>query len=172
MTFLETWTTFWSQRRAVTVILYGLGFTGIGIICLSCSVPDKNLLADAVLWAFTGIVVGAFFGVLFGLPRIQQGAGGGSTQYRQVVNGALEQISEWLTKIIVGVGLVELKGLPAWLRGVAAPLRRALASTGDGAEPLALGTVVYFPIVGFLTFYLLTRLFLARALADAEANLP
>ncbi len=37
---------------------------------------------------------------------------------------------------------------------------------GEGAQPLALGIVMYFGTVGFLAVYLLTRLFLSSALAS------
>lgn len=78
------------------------------------------------------------------------------------VNTNLEQISDWLTKIIVGVSLVnsEKVGDAMW-----ASAQRMALSIGDGPrhESLALAILVYFGVVGILGGYLLTRLFLQRA---------
>ena len=59
------------------------------------------------------------------------------------VNTNLEQVSDWLAKIIVGVTLPQLTVLPEWLGKVA----------------------------GFLAGYLMTRLYLASALKRAELDL-
>src|SRR5215207_3296326 len=52
--------------------------------------------------------VGALVGFLFGIPRRFQREGSDPALGGLVVNTNLEQISDWLTKIIVGVGLVEI----------------------------------------------------------------
>ena len=84
---------------------------------------------------------GGFVGFLFGIPRVLQDGQSGSagphpgvrpeaptnlrlpsgasasspsagSGFRINVNTNLEQISDWLTKIIVGLGLVELRNMP------------------------------------------------------------
>ena len=94
------------------------------------------------------------------------GAGPPSLLYR--VNTNLEEISDWLTKIIVGLGLIELKEFPAYLRDLAGYFG---ASLGDvpGRDSVALALILLFLVCGFLLGYLLTRLFLTGALARAEA---
>jgi hypothetical protein len=77
------------------------------------------------------------------------------------VNTNLEQISDWLTKIIVGVTLVEIN--PALARlGQAASL---IAKSLGGEHQLSFGyaILVYFSTSGFLGSYLLTRLYLQLA---------
>lgn len=86
----------------------------------------------------------------------------------------IEQIADWLTKTIVGVALVNLEKLPRLLTrwasyvagGIADPAIAAAAcadKSGCGTTPsFALGVIIYFTIVGFLSGYLLTQVFLQK----------
>jgi hypothetical protein len=113
--------------------------------------------------------VGAVTGFLFGIPRRLQredlaaDAAGG-----WLVNTNLEQISDWLTKIIVGVGLVEIGTLAGTLDHIASNM--ALGG-GSGAHSFALGLLVYSLIDGFLLSYVWTRLELSSQLAIADVLL-
>src|SRR5262245_38208292 len=77
-----------------------------------------------LLLAGGGLLIGGLFGFLFGIPRSLQrpsvkgdGSGGASDKpegpqspaYRPNTN--LEEISDWLTKILVGVGLTQISRL-------------------------------------------------------------
>ena len=136
-----------------------------------------------------------------------------STGSSLTVNTNLEQISDWLTKIIVGVSLVESQALLIKLEGAASLMAKsmssadeltAMAGTAAGAaqaaaaasaagataamaasaaelgiasaktlavfssmQSLAYAVILYFLATGLLGSYLLTRLFLQRALNDA-----
>ncbi|MGI8908371.1 MAG: tetratricopeptide repeat protein [Candidatus Sumerlaeaceae bacterium] len=88
------------------------------------------------------------------------------------VNTNLEEISDWLTKIIVGLGLVELRSMPDRLHHLALSIAGSLGSSGTAqstyATSLALGMIVGFPSIGFLGGYLSTRLFLQREFSKAD----
>lgn len=84
------------------------------------------------------------------------------------VNTNLEQISDWLTKIIVGVTLVESKAVLDWLSRGANLI--ALSLGGGQMKSLALAIMIYFLFLGLLGSYLLTRLFLQRAFTDAAGD--
>jgi hypothetical protein len=81
------------------------------------------------------------------------------------VNTNLEEISDWLTKIIVGVSLVEIKTAQAKLQDAAGFIAQTLG--GSSQTSFAYGLMMYFAIAGFLGSYLLTRLFLQRAFREA-----
>jgi hypothetical protein len=89
-------------------------------------------------------------------------------------NTNLEQISDWLTKILVGVGLTQLTGLPSKLSEGAKYIGEALSGVGSTPEQLLTGEriasamLLYFTTCGFLFSYLWTRLYLAGALAEAD----
>jgi len=82
--------------------------------------------------------------------------------YQLGVNTNLEQISDWLTKILVGVGLTQLHDLPGKLITAATFIAKGISSS-DPPIAFALAQIIYFNILGFLSGYLCTRLFLQPA---------
>lgn len=149
------------------------------IVGLLIVVVKSGLSTNAsapLLWSLGCLASGAFVGFLFGIPKILQGdrqpgnavAGQDSaiSDYRQRVNTNLEEISDWLTKIIVGLGLINLRSIPPQLN----LLSNILASgmEGNNNQAFALSLIIYFLILGFLFGYLSTRLFLSRAFALAD----
>jgi hypothetical protein len=131
----------------------------------------------------TGMVVaaaaaftGALFGFIFGVPRVlasdrPQGRSspnyGGSAPI--VANTNLEQISDWLTKILVGVGLTQF----ALIARTAGQLFAGLAPSFGGGEvgtAFAGALILYMITFGFSTGWLFTRLFLGRAMAAADRS--
>lgn len=142
----------------------------------------------ALLWSGAWFAVGSFIGFIFGIPRslssdtartgaplpepdtldttpgLQPASAGRGPS--TAVNTNLEQISDWLTKIIVGVSLVNSEQIGDVMLGAA---RTMASSLGGGAarQSLALAILVYFGVIGVLGGYLLTRLFLQRAFATA-----
>lgn len=81
------------------------------------------------------------------------------------VNTNLEQISDWLTKIIVGVTLVESRKVLDCLSQVAQLMADSLG--GAHLTSIAFAILIYFSFSGLLGSYLLTRLFLQRAFTNA-----
>jgi hypothetical protein len=126
-------------------------------------------------------MLGALTGFLFGIPRTLQGGdaktpadGAASGQNppeaaAYVANTNLEQISDWLTKILVGVGLTQLGDAPTKLGAVATKLAPALGADASATALIGSG-LVYFAVCGFLFAYLWTRLYLAAALRGADLD--
>lgn len=131
----------------------------------------------ATLWAAAYCAAGFFVGFLFGIPRVLQKSNpddqnGDAKAYLQRVNTNLEQISDWLTKIIVGLGLVQLRRIPDYL-GRAAEWMAQSFTPIDGAKLSQIASVsnsiiIFFSIVGFLAGYLTTRLYLSGAFRRAD----
>ncbi len=117
-------------------------------------------------------LVGGVIGFLFGIPltsqRIGQGAdGSGSDSFRPNTN--LEQVSDWLTKIIIGVGLVQIgHALPALSR-LATSLKSPLGGL-PSSSAFGLGIIIYFALLGFLLLYLWSREVLPGELAEGLAG--
>jgi hypothetical protein len=116
--------------------------------------------------------VGWLFGLLFGVPRslaqAQQpapasaAAADSSPRPTSRVNTNLEDISDWLTKTLVGVGLTQLTMLPKFLGDLAHDINRYGFAWGDNGQLLALGIIFYFMPGGFWLGYVGTRTFLTR----------
>lgn len=124
------------------------------------------------LFAVGAIVFGAAFGVgamigfLFGIPRRIQREGVDLAPTAGLsVNTNLEQISDWLTKIIVGVGLVEIGRIAGGLDSVAESVK---LTDHSSAEAFALGLIIYSLVDGFLLAYVWTRVELSSQLGLAD----
>lgn len=124
------------------------------------------------LWAMGSLATGALVGFLFGVPRwlAAKGEIAGIERTRYEPNTNIEKLSDWLTKMLVGVGLVELHELGPTLSKAAAVLASGL-TLRDPAQKLALGEaqafatglVAYFLVAGLIQGFLLTRMFITRA---------
>jgi len=141
-----------------------------------------SVFANAALLAGASLGIGALLGFLFGIPRTLQedrpavnSATGAATSdptkqpdqgYRQQVNTNLEQISDWLTKILVGVGLTQLSSLPEQLRRLGTSFGPELGNNST----VAIVIVLNFMVVGFFAGYLITRLVLAPAFKQADTQ--
>jgi len=139
-----------------------------------------------LMTAGAALLSGGLLGFLFGVPHTREdGSGpannnkdsrgnpnegrqtgsGASTSYR--ANTSLEQISDWLSKMIVGVGLVEIKVIPGKLRELAAYISKGLGQ-GESEEVFALTILLYFSVCGFVFGFLWARLYLARWFRQAD----
>lgn len=126
--------------------------------------PSRDTGA-AVLWAMASIAIGALIGFLFAVPRINPEV---KVRSRLIPNANVEAVSDWLTKILVGVGLVNFQSIGAFINGLAGELARGTGRT----HAYALGLIVYFLAVGVIQGYVLTRIFLtARFRAEMQDDL-
>jgi len=134
---------------------------------------DWATLALAVLVAAGAWLAGGLLGFLFGIPRslAEQSRAkpdDASAAYRANTN--LEQISDWLTKILVGVGLVQFTAFATKFGDLVNFLGPALGGGAEG-QAFAGAILVLFSIGGFLSFYLFTRIYLPRAFAQADRGM-
>ena len=173
----------WLLVGAIVLLIYSL------TICYSekqCENSGWNVFSTGLLLALASGSSGGLLGFLFGIPRTLaketsnnkdkdqpspnvQASGNKSEEQGgagQAVNTNLEEISDWLTKILVGAGLVQLQGLPATLHKVGTQFQSSLGNS----ELAILGVVINFSVWGFFTGYLLTRLFLAGAFREADTG--
>jgi hypothetical protein len=100
------------------------GIGGLAMIAYAIAVGSQwrilSIAAVALLAGIAGVMVGLFIGFLFGVPKSLQGRSSTGQQTDRVApnpkevaaayeaNTNLEQISDWLTKILVGVSLTQL----------------------------------------------------------------
>jgi hypothetical protein len=130
------------------------------------------------LWALACLAAGSLLGIVFGIPR-------SASQIRFIrpeddrpefqANTNMEQISDWLTKILVGAGLVDLKELPGAINSAAQYIAPSLA-TGTGASaaaltPIAASLVIYFSVEGFICGYIFTRVYFVIVLQLTQDKL-
>src|SRR5437899_2262380 len=133
----STWQIRWDAYQALAIFL---GVIILGIYAWSTGgwrSPDFRTFAICVLIAAAALAAGLFLGFLFGIPKAAQepptSQSGTQTQAGQLAstpnatvtaqakarlkaNTNLVEISDWLTKMIVGVGLYQLSKLPGKLK--------------------------------------------------------
>lgn len=181
------------DMRVVTGFVGVIALLGLSLLVGFAIVTTAWEFFASALWAVALLAAGMFVGFLFGIPKVLQKetvdppppstdaatghastapAPGSSTQagYAQRVNTNLEEISDWLTKIIVGIGLVELKEIPAKLESLAGSVGRTLG-VEEAHTSVGLAVVLFFLSMGFLYGYLMTRLYLQGAFSRAEGGL-
>jgi hypothetical protein len=127
-------------------------------------------------------LVGGFFGFLFGIPRRVSADGGtasgettdGKTSADTGAAAAyalstnLTQVSDWLTKAIIGISLVEAKNAYDGFIGTSATAAGWLFESRHGSPAVVAAALAGGAVFGFLFFYLYTQLILSRLIAAAE----
>lgn len=163
------------RRQWVVVIPVLCGIGAIIALIYITQVPGAvrwSAFGLALALAAASTLVGGIVGFLFGIPLTNQKNSqnsGESTNGSLKANTGLEQVSDWLTKIIVGVGLVQLgHALPALGRlakSLNAPLGGIASSSAFG-----LALALYFAVLGFLFGYLWSREILPGEFAEGLAG--
>lgn len=167
-----------------------------GLFALFICAYAASLSADAatgvrvfslgLLIAGASTVVGWLLGLLFGIPRTLSrpltvaAVGPGSTTTASAptsrVNTNLEDVSDWLTKTLIGVGLTQLYLVPGKIWHVS----EVMNTSGFGWHPhgalLGAGLILYFTPGGFWLGYVATRTILTKLFdsvdeAGAEAEI-
>lgn len=120
-----------------------------------------------VLYMLAAASVSVILGLIFGVPRARADFSAEATE-RYSSNSNLEQISDWLTKLLVGAGLVELKSLPGLAQSAGDSLGAGMVVPNAAAFSVA--AIVYGAGVGFTSAYLWTRLHLRLLLERSDAS--
>ncbi len=145
------------------------------------------VLGVCLALALAALVLGLFLGFLFGIPRAGSGARvvdpaaaaapagaplpavatPAALDPDHRVNTNLEDISDWLTKIIVGVSLVELRTIGDFLTKLGTLVQTAFSSV-NGIGVFSEALLVLFFFIGVLFGFLWTRLELQLAIGDSD----
>jgi len=139
----------------VVIIGYSLNLSNFGL----------KLMFILILLGLASFVSGFFLGNLFGIPkRIDEK----DSEYH--ISNNLTDISDWLTKIIIGLGLVEIKAIPSVLYSLGIFVQKET----DGESSIKVFSVcctIYFSIFGLYFGYNYMRLFLSGKYKGADEGL-
>ncbi|MEA5071152.1 hypothetical protein [Petrimonas sp.] len=157
----------------LAVIIIGIGACAAGA---AVSQPYWDFFGLLLILSLAALLGGALFGFLFGVPRLNRNYDpredyGRTTKYMPNTN--LEEVSDWLTKIIIGVTLTQLTKIPGYLQDMADYIvANSNCSTLDCnfAGPVIISLFIYFFIAGFISGYYYTRIFLPNLFSVMEEN--
>lgn len=125
-----------------------------------------SVVGVGLVVAAAALMVGILAGFLFAVPRGPTETSGTTLS----TNTNLDKVSDWLTTILVGLGLVQLGELDGAFEGLSEGIAPGLGD-GANAETFALGLLIFSLIDGFLIGYLGTRLVVALRFKEAEDKL-
>ena len=158
------------------IILVSLIFFSLFATLLSSKqVNGFVIFSITLLIAIASALIGMFLGFIFGIPRSHQqmethllNAVDNSREITNFsVNTNLEQISDWLTKIIVGVGLVEMNTISQEFYKIVHFLSIGIGL--EKTENFVFSLIIACLILGFIFGYLMTRIYLSGAFSRAAA---
>ena len=159
----------------------GIGLTSNVVFAFQAATWNQFFAVGTVglMYSAASLLLGCFIGFLFGIPRtFQQNpskptssdpdkAASPGFDYRPNTN--LEQISDWLTKILVGVGLTQVTSISARIEAISTYMVPGLGNFSN-SHAFAMILLVFFSIAGFLLGYLWTRLYLIGAFRQADQD--
>lgn len=168
------------ENKALVFILFlvVIGLIGILIYVYQdyvCAVITKKISYAYSMLATLFFVAGALFtfsnliGFLFGIPRTTVIDESEKSKSQYIGNDNLLQVSDWITKIILGLGLTQINEIPHLLKRIA---KFIIENTHVSNQALIILIILYFTCLGFLFGYLWTRLYFIKMLhaSDNDVN--
>ena len=183
------------------IVLLGAGTLEVVLYGFSAEGPHFQYISVGLLTAGAAMVTGTLFGLLFGIPRFvssgkarvrdeikyhKDATGGvapmdGVDGPRWAPSSNLAEISDWLTKLLLGAGLVELTHLGGPARSLITSVASGLESpradgSVSGPALVTAGTIlILFFGLGFVMGYVVTTTWFGDALArsvERETHKP
>jgi hypothetical protein len=152
----------------------------IGLVSLLIPAWAQKLsVGPAAAWTVLGVglflagastVTGSLVGFMFGVPRYRRGDREAQTDRAATApNTNLEQISDWLTKIIVGVGLTQIPAIGRFFENLGSKWGGAFGASPAG-QIIVVSITVHYLVMGFFQGFLLSSLWMPGALERAQAE--
>ena len=169
-----------TERPPWRVFQFALTFTTVLLVAYGATIKSYTLLTIEALLGTATLSVGGLLGFLFGIPRTTRrnpdsnaaadGHGAMAAAPYEPSNN-LEQVADWLTKILVGVGLVELGTLGTALARIGDQVAKAVAPAPSGTTVVTQVVIVAFATIGFLASFLWTRIYYGGIQARADSDI-
>ncbi|MCX2743739.1 hypothetical protein OO013_07680 [Mangrovivirga sp. M17] len=127
----------------VIILLYSMS---------ACNISGYvRLSGTLILLQFFSFFIGSFLGFLFGFPAHNNI----EFKNKYVRNSSLKEITSWLTKIIVGITLIELKDIFKFFQVLVKKLSYFLVN--DSSQVVIIACIIgIFFVLGFIVLYILS----------------
>lgn len=140
-------------------LLIFIGVIGIAGLSTIMFTPDKNHLPSLLITALGSTLVGSFTGFLFGFPKSNKKKSNEVEKSFQL-NTNLEEITDWLTKILVGLGISQIPTAKSNIKSIL----DFITHDNNISRSIILFILLYFVIYGFFIGYLSSSLYLKSLL--------
>jgi hypothetical protein len=151
----------------ITVWIFVGNFLGLFFINRFSDL-QKIDYGQVIIWGLAIFLLGALIGIIFGVPKTISSPGmtaavsvtpsAGTTKALNSSTTNLTEISDWLTKVVIGAGLVQLKQLPHFILQVANKMAIGI-SIKPGYVPTGMcaAIIIYYMCFGLLCGYFAMR---------------
>jgi len=147
----------WVPLTAVVpILIYAFGYPG----------EHWKYLAVALLTAIAAETTGVLIGFLFGLPKAAT-TSQSSPQARYLPSANLPEVSDWLTKLLLGAGLVQLTHLGRPVGSLIDKVASGMYDVGTvpGSAKVLAGAIMFgYTGIGILVGYVMTAIWYLRKL--------
>jgi CheY-like chemotaxis protein len=170
-----------ARRLLVGGMVMGLVLPAVYAVQAGSIVQFVSVTSVGLVVVAASLTLGGLLGFIFGIPRfLQEGRptspdedttedAKNNRHAPYAGNTSLEQISDWLTKILIGVGLTQLANIPGALADLGDSVAVGLGGF-PGAAIFIPGLVVFALLDGFFLGYLWTRLYLPSLFAESDVR--
>lgn len=169
------------ERPPWLVAQVALAFAALLVAGYGATTKSWTLLTIEALIGTAAVSVGGLLGFLFGIPRTirprnAESPTDGATRRDSAAapyepSNNLEQVADWLTKILVGVGLVELGKIGNALAQVGEQVAKSVAPPPAGTNVVTEVILIAFATIGFLASFLWTRIYYGGIQARADTDI-
>lgn len=163
----------WLALLAVTLPI--IGFVLIFAYAFATPGLHTTYFSVGLLTALAALLGGVLMGFLFGIPKaVSTGElrhATANTRSAFTLSPNLAEVSDWLTKLLLGAGLVELTKLGGPLAKLIGSVARGLQSPAEtsatGSSKVAAGAILFgYVILGFLEGYVITTVWYQKKLNE------
>jgi hypothetical protein len=152
-----------------------LGAIWICVYSFSTPGPHVTYLGVGMMTSIAALISGFLVGFLFGIPRV---VSSGELRQTSKDTGAytpssnLAEVSDWLTKLLLGAGLVQLTRLGGPIGDLIDHVAAGLQVTPPGHGPseaavvMAGAILLGFSVIGFLDGYVVTTVWYQKKIAN------
>jgi hypothetical protein len=148
-----------------------LGVVPIFVYAFTASGAHGTYLGVGLLTALAAFLVGCFIGFLFGIPRVVSSGQARLTTSDYTPSSNLAEVSDWLTKLLLGAGLVQLTRLGAPVSHLIDKVAAGLHGPGaySGSATVLAGAIMFgYVIVGLLDGYVVTTIWYQKKLTSLQ----
>lgn len=166
----------WSRHTSTWLAALALwvpAFGAMWILIYAFTTPGAHwsYASIGLLTSLAALVTGYLAGFLFGIPRVVSSGALRHATNEYTPSSNLAEVSDWLTKLLLGAGLVQLTrlGPPVahLIDNIAAGLHSTAASA-SGAK-VAAGAILFgYTITGILVGYVMTTLWYQRKITNQQ----
>lgn len=159
-------------QRGVMLIAVAMLLSMVVVAFLVASASDSPGAGVTLFLLFVAaLAVGSVLGFLFGLPRARVSENGpdvsGKASTFYLTNSNLIKVSDWLTTIVIGLGLVNLGKVVPALKELGRALHEPLGGVAY-AGAVGISVLVVGVLAGFVLTYLWTSIRVRELLEEAE----